>query len=368
MTSPLIIAAGPTAYEHIKKNGLSPDDISAVFGASGAAKWLAIAGLDARIFGDWLTERQNPTPIDLFGTSVGAFKLAAAARTDPRKALEKMAHAYVHQSYANALTYDAITDQTNKTMSKFLGADDGSDDISVGIGEVLGNPHYRLHIGAVRCHGRLNEEGQNPQRLAMLRAGLLSPFTDRHLRGLAERVVFSDPRHELTFHARDGFAVSTKTLTADNFENALQASGAIPVYMRPVRLSEDPDHIYRDGGLLDYHPLPGSFWPERDGLILYPHFYGHFKKRWFDKFYPWRKARAAELDRVVMLAPNRAFIKSLPDGKIPSRQGFVAYRKNEAERFDKWSQVVERSAQLGAVFIDACASGKISQLVRPLPL
>ncbi|NBR79906.1 MAG: patatin-like phospholipase family protein, partial [Alphaproteobacteria bacterium] len=37
MTSPLIIAAGPTAYEHIKKNGLSPDDISAVFGASGAA-------------------------------------------------------------------------------------------------------------------------------------------------------------------------------------------------------------------------------------------------------------------------------------------------------------------------------------------
>jgi hypothetical protein len=181
-------------------------------------------------------------------------------------------------------------------------------------------------------------------------------------------VVFSDPRHELTFHARDGFAVSTKTLTADNFENALQASGAIPVYMRPVRLSEDPDHIYRDGGLLDYHPLPGSFWPERDGLILYPHFYGHFKKRWFDKFYPWRKARAAELDRVVMLAPNRAFIKSLPDGKIPSRQGFVAYRKNEAERFDKWTQVVERSAQLGAVFIDACASGKISQLVRPLPL
>ena len=173
------------------------------------------------IFGNWLTERQNPTPIDLFGTSVGAFKLAAAARTDPRKALEKMAHAYVHQSYANALTYDAITDQTNKTMSKFLGADDGSDDISVGIGEVLGNPHYRLHIGAVRCQGRLNEEGQNPQRLAMLRAGLLSPFTDRHLRGLAERVVFSDPRHELTFHARDGFAVSTKTLTADNFRKCL---------------------------------------------------------------------------------------------------------------------------------------------------
>ena len=85
-------------------------------------------------------------------------------------------------------------------------------------------------------------------------------------------------------------------------------------------------------------------------------------------YWGWAASRAAELDRVIMLAPSQAFIKSLPDGKIPSRQGFVAYRKNEAERFDKWTQVVERSAQLGAEFIDACASGKISQLVRPLPL
>ena len=42
----LIIAAGPKALAHIRKHGLSPDDISAIFGASGAAKWLAIAGLD----------------------------------------------------------------------------------------------------------------------------------------------------------------------------------------------------------------------------------------------------------------------------------------------------------------------------------
>jgi hypothetical protein len=46
-----------------------PDDISAIFGASGAAKWLAIAGLDHKIFAQFMTQRTAKTPVDLFGTS-----------------------------------------------------------------------------------------------------------------------------------------------------------------------------------------------------------------------------------------------------------------------------------------------------------
>ncbi|MEC7154799.1 MAG: hypothetical protein VXW66_04980 [Pseudomonadota bacterium] len=83
MEDVLTLAAGPTALKHVREHGLSPNDVRTIFGASGAAKWLAIAGLDKAIFGNWMADRTATAPVDLYGTSVGAFKLAAAARRDP---------------------------------------------------------------------------------------------------------------------------------------------------------------------------------------------------------------------------------------------------------------------------------------------
>lgn len=363
-TGNLIIAAGKTALEHIRKNGLSPDDISAIFGASGAAKWLAIAGIDHKVFAHFMTQRTDEKPIDLFGTSVGAFKLSGAARSDPDETINVMADAYIAQSYEGAIDFSSIDKQTDIVFTKFMGhGHDG--DIQKGMDEVLSSEKYRLHVGAVRCHGGLNARTSR-QLLALGRAGFLANFTDKHLIGLTERTIFSDPRSDIAFMARDGFPVRQATLTRDNMDKALRASGAIPVYMAPVRMEEDPNHIYHDGGMLDYHPVPHSFWPQQDGLVLYPHFYDHFKLRWFDKFYPWRKVRGRKLDNVVMLAPSRDWVKALPDGKIPSRQDFPKYRKNEAERFEKWQEVVRRSHALGEEFIDACQTGKISDMVVPL--
>ena len=364
MANDLVIAAGAKALAHIRKNGLSPDDISAIFGASGAAKWLAIAGLDHKVFSRFMPQRTDKTPVDLFGTSVGAFKLSGAARIDADTTINVMADGYIAQSYEGAIDFSTIDKQTDIVFEKFMGhGHDG--DIRKGIDEILSNEKYRLHVGTVRCHGGLNAKTRW-QLLALARAGLLANFTDRHLIGLTERTVFSDPRSEMRFTARDGFPVRHATLTRDNMDKALRASGAIPVYMAPVRMDDDPSHIYHDGGMLDYHPVPNSFWPETDGLILYPHFYDHFKLRWFDKFYPWRKVPSHKLDNVVMLAPSRDWVKALPDGKIPSRQDFPKYRKNEAERFEKWQEVVRRSHELGEAFIDACESGSISDLVVPL--
>ena len=60
----LVIAAGKTALAHIRRNGLSPADIRAIFGASGAATWLAIAGLDHKLFAQFMTQRTAKTPVD----------------------------------------------------------------------------------------------------------------------------------------------------------------------------------------------------------------------------------------------------------------------------------------------------------------
>ena len=117
----LIIAAGKTALAHIRKNGLTPDDISTIFGASGAAKWLAIAGLDHKVFARFMTQRTNKTPVDLFGTSVGAFKLAGAARQDADTTLKVMADAYIAQSYEGKIDLTSIDKQTDIVFEKFMG-------------------------------------------------------------------------------------------------------------------------------------------------------------------------------------------------------------------------------------------------------
>ena len=365
MNDVLTLAAGPTAYRHIQKNGLSPDDISTIFGASGAAKWLAISGLDSAIFGTWMTARQKLAPVDLYGTSVGAFKLAAAARRDPAQALGELAQSYINQTYAGDISAETIAAETDKTLQEYLG-DGTPDGLHTGVSEILENTKYHLHLGSVRCHGLLNNTRKGAKHLA-LSVGLLRSISGMSaLGGMAERVVFSDPRSTQKFNARDGFNVHHKVLTNDNFYDALRASGTIPVYMRPVYFVDDPHHGYLDGGLLDYHPVPGSFWPTSDSLLLYPHFYDHFKIRWFDKFSPYRKAGRHLLDNVVMIAPSRSFIRSLPDAKLPSRQDFSKYRRREHIRFDKWQSTVAQSAELGARFISLCRSGDIAAHVRPL--
>ena len=364
MEDVLTLAAGPTALKHVREHGLSPNDVSTIFGASGAAKWLAIAGLDKAIFGDWMAERTATAPVDLYGTSVGAFKLAAAARRDPGHVLATLAQAYIAQSYSDALTPDTISIETHKTLIQLLG--DGSEDMSRGVSEILTNPHYHLHIGAVRAHGLLNSDRRGRKIMALTRGFLRSAGGRNALHGMAERAVFSDPRSNLRFEARDGFPVNHRRLTEQNFYDALRASGTIPVYMQPVHFAEDPQHTYLDGGLLDYHPVPGSFWPTSGGIVLYPHFYDHFKIRWFDKFAPWRKAGSHLLENVVMIAPNPDFVRALPDAKLPSRQDFTKYRRRENVRFDKWQTIVRQSDVLGERFLELCKTGDIAAHIHPL--
>ena len=364
MDDVLTLAAGPTALNHIREHGLSPNDVSTIFGASGAAKWLAIAGLDKAIFGDWMTGRTNATPVNLYGTSVGAFKLAAAARRNPTQALATLAQAYIAQSYSDAQTPNIIASETRKTLIKFLG--NGADDISQGVSEILTSPHYHLHIGAVRAHGLLNSDRRSVNILALTLGFLRSTAGRNALRGMAERTVFSDPRSDINFNARDGFPVNHRRLTEQNFYDALRASGTIPVYMQPVFFTDDPQYNYMDGGLLDYHPVPGSFWPSTECIVLYPHFYHHFKIRWFDKFAPWRKAGPHLLKNVVMVAPSTGFMRTLPDAKLPSRQDFTKYRRRENVRFDKWQAAVQQSDALGERFLELCKTGDIAAHIHPL--
>jgi hypothetical protein len=353
----LKILAGPRAYEQIRNQGLSAADVSTVFGASGAAKWLTIYGLDRAIFGDWLAPSSQQ--IDLFGTSVGAFKLAAAAQRDPKTALEILADAYIDQQYVGSATAEQIALETTRILRTFLPV--------AAITEILENPRYNFHCGSVRCLGMLADSRVGVQKVALIKAFLLALGGRSLHQKTFERVVFhsGSPVHD--YVGRDGFMTHRVALTSDNLVSALLSSGSIPVMMPGVTdIHGAPRGVYRDGGLLDYHAVPNNIADVQQGLVLYPHFYPYLKEGWFDKFAPWRKVAGRQLDNTLIVSPNEAFVRSLPGGAIPDRRDFVRYQGNDSERIRRWSQAKTQSLALGEEFLQLARSGDIAARVELL--
>ena len=353
----LEIRAGAQALKHIQKNGLSAADISAVFGASGSAKWLAIYGLDVAIFDAFLKQARDP--IALYGTSIGAFKLAAAARQDPAAALRRLADMYIEQTYEGEITPEAIAEQTSKIIGEIL-TDQAIDD-------VLSHPIYRFHCGAIRCHGRMASANVRDQKIAMIQSFVLSLLGRDRQKSVFSRSVFHDPRSAGFLPGNDGFGTLQIPLSSDNFRLALTASGSLPVYMHGIQgIPGDSTHgVHRDGGLLDYHPVPSSLSSHYDKLVLYPHFYPHLKEGWFDKLLPWRKVPPARLREVILLAPGRKFVEALPHQRIPDRQDFYRYARDSSKRQQYWRDAMARSEELGREFLKIAESGEIARVVRP---
>jgi len=353
----LEIRAGARALNQIRQNGLSAEDISAVFGASGSAKWLAIYGLDAAIFGTFL--KQASHPIALYGTSIGAFKLAAAAQSDPVSALHRLAIMYTEQSYQGEITPESIAAQTSKIVGAIL--------TDKAIDEILSHPAFRFHCGAIRCHGRMASSRVAAQKMAMVQAFVSSLIGRDRQRAFFSRSIFHDPRSDDFFPGNDAFSTSRVPLSPDNFRQALIASGSLPVYMHGVTHvpGDSSGSVYRDGGLLDYHPVPSSLSGNYGGVVLYPHFYPYLREGWFDKMIPWRKVRPEMLQEVVLIAPSEAFVSKLADRRIPDRQDFYRFSGDNQRRQRHWREAIEKSEELGQQFLDLVQSGDIAAFARP---
>jgi len=351
----LRLLAGRKAYKKIKTNGLSQNDISAVFGASGAAKWLTIYGLDSTIFGRWLSASKQP--IDLFGTSVGAFKLAAAAQSDSTKSMALLAEAYIEQHYVGRVTVQQVALETNRILNTFI--------TSSAITNILKNKRYNFNCGAVICNGLLSSKNINIQKLAMAKAFLLSLAGRKQLRKTFHRAIFHTGRSQFDFLGYDGFTTQRILLNHENFRNAILASGSIPIVMPGVNSIEGgPSGIYRDGGILDYHPVPSNIALVNHGIVLYPHFYTFLKECWFDKFISHRRVTSSQLDNVLLIGPSDNFVASLPGRAIPDRKDFYTFKNNDYERISRWNTVKDRSLELGEEFLQLTSSGDIAERIE----
>lgn len=357
MTGDLLFLAGHRAYERIKTNGLSSDDVVMVVGASGAAKWLVLKELESTLFGLWFRKRKKP--LHLFGTSIGSWKSAAAAQNDPIEAFNRLANAYIHQFYRTSATPDRINLESQRIMDAYLGP--------ARVDEILAHPYCRLNFSAVRSTGALSSDHPMAQMTSLISAWAKNLVSRKLVKLQYLPTLFHDPRDLPPFALNGEFPGGLAPLNPDNLRRALLASGSIPYMMKGVKdVPGAPSGIYRDGGMYHYHPA-FDFLNGTDGIVLYPHFYSHATLGWFDKNRPSRMADGKLLTDVLMLAPSPSFVAKLPFGKIPDRRDFLRLFRRDNERIDFWETAVSMGKSLGRSFLGAADSGRIKTLVQRIP-
>ena len=349
--SVLTVRAGPRALARLAAAGLDPADIEIVPGAAGGPKALGIAGLDRAIFGGWLASA--PRVRHLIGASIGAWRFAAACCEDPLRSLEAFARLYVEQSYPRRPSRRLVSDSARTMLEALFRGREG---------EILSHPGYRLHILAVRGRWPVALDRSYSTPLGFAMAALANLAGRRHLARFIDRTIFHDPRGAAPFMTLggamaadplrfDAFHTHVVRLDRDNLGPALLASASIPLVLEGVaQIPRAPDGRYWDGGIIDYHlHLP---YHHGAGLVLYPHFTDRLVPGWLDKGLPWRRARGAWLDNVILVAPSRAYLATLPLGRLPDRGDFKRYAGDDAARRKAWRTAISESDRLGEAFLE----------------
>lgn len=333
----LRILAGAKARQKIKNNGLTPDMVRLVVGASGAAKWLVLRGLDQFIFGDWLM--RSTTETQLIGSSIGAWRMTCAAQNDPGAAFNRFHDAYFDYSYEVGQTQDKTTKDSYRTLEQFLPKDLCD--------EAVSNPMRQLNIMAVRCKGLTASQKNLPQALGLLAAASANAVSRSALGRFYDRALFKSKAGGLDGHHFRGFGLVEGSLSASNLHDALMASGSIPFVTDAISdIDGIEPGVYRDGGIIDYHW--DIDWDVGDGIVLYPHFYSHIVPGWFDKAI--KRKPSSELDNLLILAPSDEFVASLPGGQIPDRRNFT--QMDTKARLAFWDYCCKESYRLADELVE----------------
>ena len=353
MANNLVFRAGPGAVESIRRHGFSPERIGTIAGASGGAKWLILSQLDRAILDNVVPKLQGP--VHLVGTSIGAWRFACYAQDDPVAAIDRFEDAYIHQSYSDNPDIHEITAKSREIIGLILGDN--------GVREILDHPVFRTHVLAVRARHIAASERRAMLAAVLIAAASLNAISRRSLALFFERALFFDARDLPPFFDLDGFPLQRVRVDHDNLEDAIVATGSIPLVLSGVRdIARASPGVYRDGGVIDYHlDLPHS---ADDKLTLYPHFYDRIVPGWFDKKLSWRKPQPAHIDRTILISPSADFVARLPNGKIPDRTDFGTH--SPRERMQIWRSVVAECEALSEEFLDVIENGRLESRLEPL--
>ena len=352
-SSSLVFRAGPGAYAEVRKHGFSPELIGTLAGASGGAKWLVLSQLDRVVLKTIVPNLKGP--VHLIGSSIGAWRFACYAQRNPLSAIQRFEEAYLEQTYTAKPSRHEITAKSREILGRVIGDD--------GVADILSHPVFRTHVMTVRS--RLATSSEHPLLLgAGLFAAATANFASRRLLGaFFERALFFDERELPPFYAPKGFPLKRIPISAANLEDAIVATGSIPLVLSGVRdIAGAPPGVYRDGGVIDYHlDLPQS---EPQRLSLYLHFIDRIVPGWFDKRLHWRRPESSNVDRTVLISPSPEFVVRLPNRKIPDRKDFVNYSSDE--RIQAWRGVVAACTELADELFEVLERDLLAERLEPL--
>lgn len=350
----LQIHAGARARAVLRERGLRPADVRVIAGAAGGPKGLVLNPLDQVLFDRWLPA--STQTVHLVGASIGAWRLAAATLDQPARALQRLADDYIAQEYPVRPDAGRVAQQ----MSDVFGARlrehfEGRE------AEALNHARYRLHVFTSLGRGLLRREGRVRTPLGYLGAFATNLVNRRAMGGWLQRVIFSDPREALPFHLHD-YRTQLVALSAQNLSASVLASCSIPFVLSAVHdIPGGPAGAYWDGGITDYH-LHLDYASMHEGLVLYPHFQRQLVPGWLDKGLRHRHRASERLANVVVLSPNPAWVRTLPNAKLPDRSDFKAYGLDHAGRAAAWRQALAMSRQLADEFEQLAARSSIDAL------
>lgn len=330
------IHAGKTAAKIINEQGFKPELFTSFLGASGGPKWFTLFGLDKYIFGEFFKNRTQP--LNLIGSSAGAFRSACFAQNDPVAAIERLAKSYSQTRYSsNKPTPNEITIKARALLEDVFGDN--------GVTEIINNPIFKAHFIVAKSNGFIASENKLIQLMGLSKSYMLNRVNRKLLGSQYERFIFGPATSDLSITDTYNFKTQNIALTQHNLKDALLASGSIPLVMQGIKnIAGSPPGIYRDGGIIDYH---FDLKINNPGLILYPHFNNEPKAGWFDKNLK-RKVSPQNYDNVVMITPSKEFIASLPYGKIPDRNDFTDLDADT--RIKYWNTVFSETEKLAEAF------------------
>ena len=352
----LRIRAGKKAFEIIKDGGFHFDRITTYVGPAVGPRWLVASGFDLAMLEMGLLGRAKP--VLLAGASAGAWRFAAWLQPEPEKSYRKLIESYISLTYGREDNPGTILKAIRSAIDDYIDSD--------ALPFALANKKYRLSITTARARHLNAADLPWLQKMGLVTAFLANALNPSLLHRFFERVVFYYAPLPPRFCLRADFRGKTIPLNAANFKDAVIASGAIPLVVGGVRdIYGGPNGIYRDGGLFDYHLNHDYTYKEGELTLLF-----HHQKKiipgWLDKKIKSRKAPESILDNVLMIYPDREFVKKLPLGKVPDRDDFVTFLDRPEERINAWRQTVAACASFGEQFVELADSHRLQEIVRKL--
>jgi hypothetical protein len=292
----------------------------------------------------------------LLGASIGSWRALAFAARDPMQAHAALVEHYVTQHFTLDDAPSAISHAYEQLLRSVFSEDD--------IAHALGHPAFDLAIIAARAR-HPGAAGARGLQTAMLGAATLLNALHPRLRSwFFERVVFEN-RANCSSAVLTALQARHGSLTQQNLRAVALASGTVPLYMEPVRdIPSAPPGAYIDGSITDYHV--GQRVSGSGGVALLFLHQSKVVPGWLDKFIPWRHAAPSALEDVLLVHPDREFVRSLPLSAVPSRKDFERFVDRPEERLAHWREVVTRGQELGAAFMRDVASNAIASRAQPL--